>query len=509
MNQRTLRNHLIPDSPAKALIVVFLIALAFRLWGVTNPLLDFHSWRQTLTATIAMNFFSGDMNIFKPVSNLAKPYYAYEFHFYTFIVALLYKAFGLHDIFGRLIAIGFSLGSMWMLYLLVKKYFGQTTAAIAIAFYAVLPMSVYYGRTFMPEAAMLFFTIALIYSFSLWLETDRWLHFFSATLCAALVFLIKLPTLYLGAPLLFLVWMKHRKAILFQPKLYLFAFLSLLPALLWYGYCAKLQSEAYGGSNLWLDLITNWDRLTTLRWYKLIFWTRLAEKMFAFTAFPFLILGFIAKVEKPEDRVFHVWFLSVCAYFFIAAELNFIHEYYQVPIIPVGCVFVGKFLADFWEKNPTLGWKLNYKVWLVLLMITFIPFHSIYKLNKRLRYSDDYLTIGEKIKEFTDANDLLVAQDKYLATSGKGQGSPQLFYFSARKGWIHGVNYILSPDKLKEYISEGADFYIITRQNLEKANPELYSYLNQQHHLEFKDQQMALFRLNPPSGERPEITNDL
>lgn len=495
MNQKTLKNHLTPDSPAKALLVIFLIALGFRLWGVTNPLLDFHSWRQTLTATIAMNFYTGDMNIFKPVSNLVDPYYVYEFHFYTYIVSILYKIFGFNDMFGRLVAIAFSLGSIWMLYLLVKKYFDQTAATIAIAFYAVLPMAVYYGRTFMPEAAMLFFSIALIYSFTLWLETGRWRDFFITTLCAAMVFLIKLPTLYLGGPLLFLAWMKYRKTLLIQPKLYLFAVLSLLPALLWYGYCAKLQSAAYGGSNIWLDLINNWDRLSTLRWYRLIFWTRLVEKMFAFTAFPFLVLGFLAKVEKPEHRVFHVWFLSVCAYFFIAAELNFIHEYYQVPIIPVGCVFIGKFLADFWKKNPTLGWRINYKVWLVLLMIAFIPIHSVYKLNKRLRYNEDYLTIGNKIQELTEASDLIVAQDKYLAQTGKGLGSPQLFYFSERKGWIHGVNYTMSPDTLKEYISEGADFYVITRGPLENSNPQLNSYLNEHHHLEFKDPLLTLFRL--------------
>ncbi|GJL80044.1 MAG: hypothetical protein NPINA01_30330 [Nitrospinaceae bacterium] len=501
MNDKSILNTLKSDSRVKILLSIFLVALAFRLWGVTNPLLDFHSWRQTLTATIAQNFYSGEMNIFKPISNLVEPYYAYEFHFYTFIVAILYKIFGFHDFLGRLVAIGFSLGAMGMLYLLTKRYFDATAATIAIAFFAVLPMSVFYGRTFMPEAAMLFFSIALIYYFSLWLETQRWLHFFAAVLCAALAFLIKLPTLYLGGPLLFLAWMKYRKTIFAQPRLYLYAFLILLPAVLWYGYCAKLQSEAYGGSNLWVDLISNWDRLTTLRWYRLIFWTRLVEKMFAFTAFPFLVLGFIAKVKKPEQAVFHVWFLSVCAYFFIAAELNFVHEYYQVPIIPVGCVFIGKFLSGFWEKTRTEKWTANYKIGVVVLMIVFIPIHSIYKLNKRLGFNDEYLIIGEKIKEHSQKSDRIVAQDKYIPVSNKGgeSGSPHLFYFSNRKGWIHGVNFTLSPEKLEGYISRGARLYVITKQDLEKTNPELSSYLTENHHLELKNELMTLFRLTPHS----------
>ena len=51
MKGKAVLNALKPDSHAKVLLYIFLIALAFRLWGVTNPLLDFHSWRQTLTAT--------------------------------------------------------------------------------------------------------------------------------------------------------------------------------------------------------------------------------------------------------------------------------------------------------------------------------------------------------------------------------------------------------------------------------------------------------------------------
>ena len=351
-----------PDSqatsfnPTRILWGVFFIALVFRLWGVTNPLLDFHGWRQTLTATIAYNFYADGMDLFNPRPNMINSIYHFEFPLYTYLVALLYKFFGFHEIFGRIVAIAFSMGSLWFLYLLGKRYFDKTSAIVACGFFAVLPFSVYYSRTFMPEAAMLFFSISMVYMFARWLDTGKWSDFIFASLFATLAFLVKLPTLYMGGPLLFLAWNKFRGKIFYQPRLYLFVVMILAPPALWYSYIARLQFETYGGANVWLDMLKDWEILLTLRYWKLIFWTRLVEKMFAFTVFPFLVLGMWATTQNKERYVLHTWFFSICAYFVIAAKYNFIHEYYQVPIIPVGCLFAGKFIADFYRQRTDSNW---------------------------------------------------------------------------------------------------------------------------------------------------------
>ena len=100
----------ISNSSTRILIGVFLTALAFRLWGVTNPLLDFHAWRQTLTATIAYNYYAEGMDFLSPSPNMLNQLGAFEFPLYTFIIALLYKVFGFHETIGRLVAIAFSMG---------------------------------------------------------------------------------------------------------------------------------------------------------------------------------------------------------------------------------------------------------------------------------------------------------------------------------------------------------------------------------------------------------------
>jgi 4-amino-4-deoxy-L-arabinose transferase-like glycosyltransferase len=493
MNQRTLKN-LIPDSPAKALLAVFFIALSFRLWGVTNPLLDFHSWRQTLTATIAMNFYTGDMNIFKPATNWAREYYEFEFQIYPYLVALLYKIFGLHDFLGRLVAIAFSMGTVGMLYLLGKRYYDATTGLVAASVFAILPMSVYYTRTFMPESAMLFCSVAMLYFFTRWLDNGTWKDFFLATLFTTLTFLIKLPTLYMGGPLLFLACLKFRKKIFAQYKLYLFVVLILVPPFLWYSHMAELHAQTHQGESIWLanDKLANAGILFDYKFYKLIFWTRLVEKMFAFTAFPFLILGLIAKVERKEQYLFHIWFFSVCAYFLIVAVGNRVHEYYQLPIIPVGAILIGNFLARFFKAHPNPeDWKRDIKVCFVLLMIVFIPIHSVYKLNKRLNFNRNYMVIGEQIKQHTEKSDRILLQEI-------GEDRPHTFYYSNRKGWTLGYLQKLSPKEIDQYISKGATFYAMAILDLEQTNKELFDYLSNSHQLLVRDPLVTLFKLNRP-----------
>lgn len=466
---------------------ILFAGLALRLWGVTNPLLDFHNWRQTLTATIAYNFYSDGMNIFNPTPNMINSVFHFEFPLYTYLIALLYKVFGFHDFIGRLVAIVFGMGSIWFLYLLGKRYFDKTAALAACGFYAVLPFSVYYSRTFMPESAMIFFSISMVYMFARWLDNQQWDYFFLAVLTATCAFLVKLPTLYMGGPLLFLAWYKFRKKIFFQPQLYLFIFLILLPPALWYSYVARLQSETYGGSNVWLDMLKNWEILLTLRYWKLIFWTRLVEKMFAFTVFPFLVLGMRTSIRNKEHYVLHTWFFSVCVYFVIAAEYNFIHEYYQIPIIPAGCLFAGKFIADLYRNNASGGWNKNVRVWVVLIMILFVPVHSVYKLGNRLNYNNTYLKIGKEIRDNTNPQDLIIAN--------QAVASPQIFYFGQRKGWGVTFDKKLSPETLTDYISKGGRLYVMVGGNLEESDPDLNEILNTHHQLLRKDDKITLFKL--------------
>ena len=200
----------------------------------------------------------------------------------------------------------------------------------------------------------------------------------------------------------------------------------------------------------------------------------------------------ISKVERKEQYLFHIWFISVCAYFLIVPVGNRVHEYYQLPIIPVGAIFIGKFLAEFYKAHPNLkDWKRDIKVALVFLMILFVPIHSIYKLNKRLNFNRDYMVIGEQIKQLTGEDDRILLQEK-------GDNRPHTFYYSNRKGWTLGYRQKLTPKDIDQYILKGADYYAMAIFNLEKENKELFDHLSNTHQLLVGDSLLTLFKLNTP-----------
>jgi len=342
----------------------------------------------------------------------------------------------------------------------------------------------------MPESAMIFFSISMVYMFACWLDTRKWSHFILASLFSTLAFLVKLPTLYMGAPLLFLAWNKFRGKIFYQPLLYIFVIAILIPPTLWYSYIARLQFETYGGSNVWLDMLKDYEVLFTLRYWKLIFVTRLIEKMFAFTVFPFVVLGMRAYTSNKENHVLHIWFFSICLYFVIAAKYNFIHEYYQVPIIPVGCLFAGKFIADFYRQTTSGDGYKSGKLWLVTLMITFIPIHSIYKLNGRLNYNDTWLEISAAVQQKTVRTDRLILEEAV--------SNPRIFYYSQRKGWgfsIFDKLKPLTPSRLEALIKKGATHYVMASKP-NKINPEMHSFLKSNYQLILQEEHVTIFKLS-------------
>lgn len=91
-------------------------------------------------------------------------YVELELQIVPFIAATLYKIFGVHVVFGRVIVLLFSLGTVVVVGCFARWLFGSISAgAIAAFFYAVFPGSVYYGRTFMPDTAMVFFLTSALF----------------------------------------------------------------------------------------------------------------------------------------------------------------------------------------------------------------------------------------------------------------------------------------------------------------------------------------------------------
>ncbi len=112
-----------------------------------------------------------------------------------FLAAIGYKIFGVHEVFGRLIAIAFGVGTIGLVGFFARWLFANPIAGVAaMALYAIFPGSIYYSRTFQPDGAMVFFLVAALYAWSRWIVDDdaqTWRGGIAACVLLALAFLAK------------------------------------------------------------------------------------------------------------------------------------------------------------------------------------------------------------------------------------------------------------------------------------------------------------------------------
>ena len=326
------------------------MGLVFRLYHIDFPALGWHSWRQSDTAAIAKNLYENGFNFLYPQINWnanGTGYVESEFHIYPLIVSILYSVFGVNDMFGRIVSLLFSLLTIYGIYILVRKILNENIAAWSSFIYAILPLNIFYGRAFMPEAAMLMCSLYSVYFFNEWLEKEKIKYFLFAGFFTCFAVLIKLPALYLGLPLLYLSYINYGIKTIRNLKLWLFVIIVLIPVTLWYYHAHQLYLNNGVTFGIWSFGSSKWGMFGQLldpSFYHKIFLMDLAERHFTYPGFILLLLGLFVKRKFPKELLFDIWLIAVLVYFFIVSEGNRVHEYYQLPFVLPAVIFTGKIL---------------------------------------------------------------------------------------------------------------------------------------------------------------------
>jgi 4-amino-4-deoxy-L-arabinose transferase-like glycosyltransferase len=449
--------------------LIIVCGLFLRLVNLTTPLLDYHSWRQTDTAMVARNFYEHGYRILYPQvdwdgSNTG--YVAMEFPIYPFLCAVLYKIFGVKEWLGRLVSIFFSTSSIIILFKLARICYTTPTALIACAFFAILPLNAYYGRTFMPESLMIFSTLAGIYFFSQWIEKEKKYQLILAVIFTTLAILVKPYTFfYLIFPLLFPTWLKYGKKLIFNKQIWFFFLLVLVPPLLWYLHAMlHLKMVLYNpwSPKVWQSNLSLW---LSPKFYERVLIGNLANRILFPTGFILFIAGVIQDVKDKKEYVFHLWLLGLIVYFIIFAHANYHHEYYQIPVVAPACVFIGKFLNNFFTQRK--NWYKTFTGGIVLLLILSIPIYTFYKLPKREKINWDYWYAAQTIKKISSPRDLILVCDESF---------PEIIYYSHRKGWHIHPN-TQSVEIIESFRKKGAKYYVTVALDKFWQNKSLSNYM--------------------------------
>lgn len=326
--------------------VIIAVAVMVRLIDFTAPYTSQHWIKQLQIAPIAVNFATKSFNILWPETDYSadRPgYIEIEFQLVTWLTAVLYKLVGIHEWVGRVVTIGFSVGSMVLFYRLALMYLGPVAAGYGLLFFAFAPSNWYFSRVLMSEPLMIFFSIAVIYSFSLYLRTESRRHLFWTGVSGALCFLVKLPTVLLMIPLCFMAYEKYQRQALRQPRLWGLVAAAILPAVVYYLHAHYRIGKEYFtvgvgfGGGMWFSI----ENFLKPGNYSLMA-DRFVKQHLTAVGIVLLPVGFlVADKGRIKWSVFHVWLGAVALYFLVVSAGNLRQNYYQLPFIPPAAALVG------------------------------------------------------------------------------------------------------------------------------------------------------------------------
>lgn len=434
------------------LAVILLAGFLARLYRVDEPLGDWHSWRQADTLAVTREYVKNGIDLLRPkymdLSSIPsgrdnpKGWRMVEFPVVNGLTALIVRGVGeMGDlvIWGRMVSIIFSLGSIVFLYLIARRFSGERTALISATVFALLPYNIYFSRTILPEVPLVFFSLAAIY-FSV-PPANFWLSAGSA----AMALLLKPYAIFLGLPILYLGW-KHenlpgRRLNKFV-KLFVWAVVVLMPFLLWRVWITQF-SEGIPAFT-WL-LNGNGIRFkgAFFRW---IFADRIGRLILGYWGLIPFGLGLAIKPNQKEGWFYHWWLLGILGYLVIFATGNVQHDYYQIIAVPIIAIFVAKGI-EFLFSPPKVFSKY------ISLLIVFCSL--LFALAFGWFHIRDYFNINhpEIVEAGRAADKVLAADAKVVAPY---DGDTAFLFQTNRKGWSIGGG-------IEDKVSKGATHYVSVR----------------------------------------------
>jgi hypothetical protein len=484
---------------ALPIAAIVLLGIGLRLLFISSPLLDAHRWRQIDTAVMARGFYEDSLNPLYPQVNWggAHGYVESEFPLVPLVAALLYFVFGPDDRLGRLTSIAFSAGLIVLVYLLVQAMRDRPAGRAAAFLVAVSPGAVYYGRTFMPDTAMLCFSVGALFGSIRYLQTGstRALAWGCAALSAAM--LVKLPAILVLLPIAAAAWQARGRAALFDRRLWLALIGPLVLTAAWYVHAYFIYRETgltYGilahpartyprsiAPGPWPDVFSKWSTISRLLGAELYqeLLHRISRLLLTPIGLAVALVGLLTWRGK-WSLVPAAWLAAMAAFILVAAEGNIAHDYYQLPLVVIGAMYFGAAAAPLFdgawirERVGALWWGSIAVGTLVTAMAVLMFFESgVIRTHFRGSHLDTRMLVaGQAIdRAVTDRHALLVVVDDYGVTS------PVLLYLAERRGWSFGPG-DLTPATVEWLRTLGAAYFAATRWNdLSARNPMLASYL--------------------------------
>jgi len=340
--------------------VLLLIGLAVRLYGLTDPPLDYHPTRQLMNAIVARGMYykmlpTADPEVRDAAIRLMNAVEQDEPRIGNFIVAVTYLVIGGEYVWvARIYSSLFWMAGGIVLFLLAKRMFSARAAAVSLGYYLLLPFATLASRSFQVDPMMVMFIIFTAYAFYRWGEEQTWKWALVAGLLAGLTILVKVTAAFplIGmAVAVVLSQVGFRKA-LKSPKIWVMVLLAALPGFIYYFIGIFSRASSYFAFwNLSLS-----SKLLDPSYY--VRWLSFLHTIVDLTIFFLALGGMLIAPPKARALLFGMWVGYGVYGLFFPFQIP-THDYYHLmlmPIIALSLAPIAELILDRLSKQG-LFWK--------------------------------------------------------------------------------------------------------------------------------------------------------
>ncbi|GAC1498888.1 MAG: glycosyltransferase family 39 protein [Vulcanimicrobiaceae bacterium] len=465
-----------------ALAAILVLGLVLRLRGIHDPILDHPGWRQGDTAAIARSFATRDFNPFHPQVDYNGPppnYVELELQIVPWLAACAYKLFGVHEIFGRLVSIGFSLGTVAVLYAFARWLFASRVAALVAALaFAIYPGSTYYGRTFMPDTTMTFFLTAAIFACARWAYDDDarfGRRFVVAAALTALAILAKPVALVGLVPIAaMLVASRGVRALVRAPAAYAFPVAALVPYLAYDRYVSAIAEWHWASGITRLHVVPSLAAAFTSREAFLAklgdlgnAWAMLASTMIGRTglivALAAIVLTTVWRAPSRSRAVLWAWLAAAIAYAYVVVTVERV-DYYLYVFLPLAALWTGGLAEACRRTLPTNARRV------AAILVALVASGAVLEARAAVA---PYYRYKKNVYRNARALDASLAPGAIIVM---GHYDPSVMYYINRKGWEEDP-YAWTPFDEQSAIRKGARYFIAVERRRFERNVELHAWL--------------------------------
>ncbi len=434
--------------------IVVVCSFQLRTYRLSEPLADWHSWRQADTSAVTRDFDrNGRIDWLYPTfedlssipSGLPNPrgLRMVEFPIYnaaSVTVKKIFKELSVEEA-GRVTTNLMWSGSVIFLFLLTRRYLSRRIAYCVAISMAVIPFGIFYGRSILPDPTMVTFSLGAQWAMSRYLEKKKIASLFLSLVFAAVALLVKPFAIFLLLPIAYLWWVANRFNL--KKWLVLAVFFGIAAApMLWWRHWISQFPEGIPAS----DWLFNGDSIRFKgAFFYWLFADRIGRLILGHWGLILLGFGLIRNYEGKARFYSLVLFLSSLLWLCVFATGNVRHDYYQILLMPSLALLVGGGV-ELLLFSKIAGLNTYLSKGLGTVAFVFMCAFGWYFVKDFFNVNHPELALaGKAVREVANDRSLVVAPYS---------GDTAFLYQTERKGWpiIEGT--------IQDMVAKGADYYV-------------------------------------------------